>query len=160
MQTFNEMLEEHFRSNFGKLAKRYRRALGSDHLAEDVVQEAYARCLKYQNSWDSRLAFKPWFETILRNAFRDQINAERGIVFEDLDEYDFESEDNSRLKDLQEQLRVWIARERLADQQLLTLFFFEGYTGKEISHVTEYTQTKIRQTIHKFKKSFIARHSK
>ena len=155
---FDVMLEEHYRKNQRLLAKRYRRALGSDHLAEDVVQEAYARCLKYAHHWDSKQDFAPWFSIILRNAFRDQLNSERGITFEELNEYDFESEDTSRIDDLREALVLEIGKAKEDNQNLLTLFFLDGYTGKEISEITEHSQSKVRQTVHLFKKRFVLRY--
>lgn len=157
---FHKTIEEHYRANFSTLVKRYKRALGSEHLSEDVVQEAYARCLKYQHTWDSSQEFAPWFSIILRNAFRDQLNSERGIIFEELDEFDFQIEDTTRIDDLRAAIDLYINRESLAHQPILRLFFLGGYTGKEISEITEFTQSNVRYAVSAFKKRFLLKYNK
>lgn len=154
---FSQIIEKHYRENFNTLVKRYKRSLGSEQLSEDVVQEAYARCLKYQHTWDPRQDFAPWFSIILRNAFRDQLNSERGIVFEEIDEFDYRIEDKTRINELRDAVELYIARESLAHQPVLTLFLLGGYTGKEVSEITEYTQTNVRAIVANFKKKFLLR---
>lgn len=157
---FNKTIEEHYRANFNTLVKRYKRPLGSEQAAEDVVQEAYVRCLKYQHTWDSSQEFTPWFSIILRNAFRDQLSSERGISFEELDEFDYRIEDTERIDDLRAALELYIPRESLAHQPSLKLFFLSDYNCKEISEITELTHSNVRYIVSAFRKKFLLRYNK
>ncbi len=151
----DQIIEEHHKANFSKFVTRFKRPLNSEHAAEDVVQEAYARALKYKDSYDPTQPFDNWFSSIIRNAFRDALNEERGIVREELNEFNHESLiDDAPMEDLKEALRDSISKESEGYQVVLKLFFFGGYTGREISQVTPYSQTNIRQIVLQFRNKF------
>lgn len=152
----NTVVEAHYREHSAKLIKRYTRPLGSEQASEDVVHEAYARALKYFDRWDQTQPFEPWFAGLIKNAFRDQLSENRGITFEPIEDFDFTTiADTSRIDDLKEALRVEIAKEPEDRQIVLKLYFFGGYTGREISHVTPFTQGNIRKMIYQFRHKFL-----
>lgn len=73
MKKRNEVVEQHYRTHYETLVRRNTSALGSVD-AEDAVMEAYARGLKYWDSFDpDKSKFQTWFGMILLNAVRDAI---------------------------------------------------------------------------------------
>lgn len=155
------VLEQYYRENYPVLVKRYKRALGSEQAAEDVTQEAFTRCLRYIDRYDSSQPFGPWFAIILRNAFRDQLNIEKGIVFEEFDEFRFEHPDSDEgYQELLNALQVAIKEESKEKQQILYLFFFEGYTAKEISQLLPVTANNVWVSCTRFRQKFMKNYKK
>lgn len=151
-----QIVEQYYRDNYPNLVKRYHRSLGSTQAAEDVVQEAFTRCLRYIDRYDPSQPFENWFAIIFRNAFRDQLNIEKGIVFEELDEFNHPNESvNSDIEELKEAIEYEITQEPEEKRIALTLFFFAGYTAKEISQLTPFTANNVWVTICRFRKRFI-----
>ena len=78
------ILEIHYNRNRDVLTKKLAGRVGTRYNAEDVVQEAYARALKYFRAWTydgvgTELdSFNRWFTTILNNACREFQYEERG----------------------------------------------------------------------------------
>ena len=58
MSKRNDVINDHFRSNYTKLVKRMRGRVpgNSTALAEEVVQETYARAMKYYRTYDSEMS--------------------------------------------------------------------------------------------------------
>lgn len=81
MRRFQETLDE---GSFRLLAARhYERALriaqsrlGNHGTAQDAVQEALLRVVRYRKRYDSSKPFAPWFHTILRNVCTDFLRQE------------------------------------------------------------------------------------
>ena len=65
---FRDELIDHWATASG-LA--YRLVLNRD-AADDVLQEAACRALRYESRFDERRAFRPWFLAIVRNVARDE----------------------------------------------------------------------------------------
>ena len=66
-QAFDQLVERYLR---GALAVALEYARDHDE-AEDIVQDAFVRMLRGLDRFDDRLAFRPWFYTILRNLGRN-----------------------------------------------------------------------------------------
>jgi RNA polymerase sigma-70 factor (ECF subfamily) len=64
---FDQLVERYLR---GALAVALEYARDRDD-AEDIVQDAFVRTLRELHRFDDRLAFRPWFYTILRNLGRN-----------------------------------------------------------------------------------------
>jgi len=66
-----KVIEDYYRKNFKRLVNISRGRAGSYHNAEDVVQEAFTRALKYHKSYNPAMtAFDAWFSRILDNSLR------------------------------------------------------------------------------------------
>jgi RNA polymerase sigma-70 factor (ECF subfamily) len=66
-QAFDELVQRYLRSALA-VALEY---AGDRDDAEDIVQDAFIRTLRELHRFDDRLAFRPWFFTILRNLGRN-----------------------------------------------------------------------------------------
>lgn len=151
-----DVLEAHYKKAYSQLVKRYKRQLGSEQAAEDVVQEAYCRAIRYIDRWDEQYGFEPWLAIILRNAFRDQLNQDRGIVFVEINEFNHEgSLDNAQINDLKAAIRTAMKAETPEIQDILHLYFFAGYTGKEIADISPFGPGYVRQVVFRFKNKFL-----
>lgn len=151
---FEEMIEEHYRLNFDRLVKRttYRVPNYSSHLAEECVQEAYLRAIKYINAFNPDLdTFAKWFEGILRNATNDcrTIEKDRGVSKELSDEM----EEVVATKEEKAQYSIIIKHisNEERNKDILILFFLLGYKTKDISEYTGVSHTYVRQIIFRFR---------
>ena len=147
-----EALTEYYNEMHDKLVQRFQKRSGGWHNAEDVVQEAFARALKYINSFDPE--HKPmaaWFNSILNNAFKDFRKEERrqGMVAEedqiidDLDTIVFKSETVEALLNHIDEMPE-------PKKTVIRLFVIQGYTAEEILQQTELNIASVRKIVHEF----------
>lgn len=66
-QAFQQLVSDHTGAALGVA----RRILSDDVLAEDAVQEAFLRVVRFRHQYDRAKPFSVWFYTILRNVCRD-----------------------------------------------------------------------------------------
>lgn len=64
----NEVICNYYKENYDLLVKRVKSRAGSAENAEDVVQEAFTRALKYYGSCS--IDFDRWFSVILSNTLK------------------------------------------------------------------------------------------
>lgn len=144
-------IETHYKENRLKLVKRMTWRAGTPEDAEDIVQEAYARALKYREAFDGD-HFDKWFNTILNNCLRESKNIENGHAAEQFDEEAAEGlacphYSNHVMKEVFE----LIDTKSLVQQEILGLFFKQEYTAIDISRITEYSYANCHQIINRFK---------
>lgn len=158
-KTWNDVVEEHYTLNFNRLVVRLQFSAGSIHAAEDVLHDAYERALKYASSFSGD-KFDGWFHTIIRNALRDYKRAEKGISDAvEVDEYDFvgahcEGYSNK----IWEELEDLIGRKSEAHAEVLRLYFYQGYSYKDISNVTDNTYFNAYRIVERFKEELVKRY--
>ena len=148
----NQLIENHYRENYKKHLKRMTFRAGGLHQAEDIVQEAYARALKYYDS--TRIdEFDKWFSMVLNNSYNDYMRDEIGLSYLDDDDEPLGSIDCSILggQTLTE-IYDLIATKSEAQIEVLTLHLRYGYSPTDISKQTEYTYAMIHKMIQRFKK--------
>jgi len=147
------LLEEHYRKEYSVLVKRSAYRLGNNTaLAEDTVQEAYAKALKYLERYNPEYEFGGWFDKILKNTIKDmqKLDRENGIVHDNFsvdpvgDEVIAKSE-----------LMEYINAEKKRNRELLTMFFFEGFNARQVSEFLGMTHTNVRQIINRFRDRLI-----
>jgi RNA polymerase sigma factor (sigma-70 family) len=146
----HKLIEEHYRQNFEKLIKRttWRVPNRSQALAEECVQEAYTRAMKYWKTFNPKQdIFNKWFEGILRNAVNDcrTQEADRGISIETTPEGEI-----PLLPDRKERimaLHIIRMLEPGPKRSILTLFLLFGYTTKDIAEYTGIKEGTVRQII-------------
>ena len=151
-----KLIEEHYLLNYNTLVKKITRRVPNQSvaLAEEVVQEAYARALKYQATFEPKInTFEKWFNGILRNATNDCKSAEGG----NNKEYDENVEDIRTNKDEHKHLRhilmelYRVQKSSQRDYLLLSMFYVHGFTSKDIAIHMGMTHTNVRQIIFKFR---------
>jgi RNA polymerase sigma factor (sigma-70 family) len=144
-------LEAHFRENRLKLVKRIMFRCGSLEDAEDIVQEAYFRALKYHNSYSGD-NYDKWFNTVLNNSLRDFKNAQAHHQLPEFDEEDADGTSCTHytehiLKEVYELIRTKSA----VQQEVLMLYFKHEYTPVDISRITSYSYSQCHQIIYRFR---------
>jgi RNA polymerase sigma factor (sigma-70 family) len=154
----NELIEEHYRLNYTRLVKTVTRRVPNKSvaLAEEVVQEAYTRALKYYATYEPEInTFDKWFGGILRNATNDCRTTEgsRGTI----KEYDENTEDIRVSRDEYKHLHHImmeihaIQKYSNRDYTILMMFYVHGFTSRDISIYLNVTHSNVRQIIYKFK---------
>lgn len=146
-----DTIEKHYKENYGKLVKRYTRSAGSVWAAEDVVQTAFERALKYVSTHPPPDLFEHWFNTILRNSLIDYVNEDRGAVFEELDEFEWEAPDVSRSNLLSSTITKLISLEPEDNRPILELHFLQGYKAREIYEFNRFSYPNTRKIIQRFR---------
>lgn len=160
--TRNQVIEHHYRNNYKQLVNHItNRVPGKSRaLAEEVVQETYARALKYYDTFNPNIKpFSTWFNRILNNACHDCIQAENGMLTHSFDE-EIELEPFKVMEDVEIPLQ-WVAliQEEMKKQrpeifEVLNMFFNLGMKTREIAEVSEFNHGNIRQIIRRFRIKF------
>lgn len=145
------LIERHYLLNRQKIVKRMYFRSGSEAAAEDIVQTAYERAIRFQRTWSGE-HFDRWFTTILNNAMREYQNREKGYVYRD--EEDEETSDapcpHYPARVMAEIMQM--IEERSDDhKEILTLYFHQEYSATDISQITEHSYAKTHQTIQRFR---------
>ena len=157
----HEEIEKHHRKNFDRLVIVYSHRSGGRWGAEDVVQEAFSRALKYSNSFDGdKQEFGGWFNGILNNALRDYKKDERLLGMsveytEDMDELTPLLEWES---DLLIAINKDIGRKPVQVRQALWLYLFRQYKPREIAQVVDMSNAHIRTAVKEFKQEMRAKY--
>jgi len=145
-----KLIEEHYVNNHNRLVKSMSFRAGTEWDAEDVVQEAYLRAIKYFDSFDGT-DFDKWFSPILFNAMRVHKNMEKGHIAADFDEEDMDGTPCQQYSDaIVAEISELIDTKSENQIEILTLYFFKGYTANDISQISEHKYSAIHKTITRF----------
>lgn len=144
------ILEEHYRKNRFTLVKRMSFRAGD--YAEDCVQEAYTRAIKYFNSYKEEFSLDAWFSRILNNVLKEHKNNEKGYSSTTFDEEQEEGIPCNRFSEqLVKEIYELIDTKSLVAKEVLTYHFQQGYTAKEVSEISEHSYSNCHQIINRFK---------
>ena len=135
------------------------RRLGGDyHTAEDVVQEAFTRAVKFLPSYDPDVGpFHSWFNVILYNSLNDVRNSNR-VVSEPLKEEIVVTDIFNTNKFQNEDFRKYLSSTisgvpNKKHREILRLFYIIGYSSKEIPNlVADTTQSNVTTIVQRFRK--------
>lgn len=162
----NELIEQHYRENYDALVRRIQfRVGGNIDVAEEVVQEAYTRALKYFKKFNPKKGlFDQWFALILNNALNALKNEEkhRGVKFEIDDDEEWDVPEELVVYPQEKEIRfrkgiaaaIWEENER--DRNILTMFFFDGFKTTDISEFIGVNHSNVRSIIKRFRDKLIA----
>ena len=150
-------IEQFYTDNYDLLCRRVNFRAGGICNAEDVVQEAFTRAIKYINSFDnSSREFGAWFNTILNNSLRDFKRDELTYgTCSPLEEADGETYcEELQLSEGQLKRALVV----LSDQsrEILRLNVTLGYTPKEISEVTGIPRKTVRNKLLEIKSGIVS----
>jgi RNA polymerase sigma factor (sigma-70 family) len=151
--------ETFYRKSYKRQVSQIRRSLKfNKHLAEDIVQEAYFRAIKYSPSFDNRKSsLNTWFNKILFNVLRETQKQSRMSV--EIAEDKLGDTAFVRLDFLitDEILKVTNEKHR----EILYLFFILGYSSTEISNILDdVSQTNITTLTSRFRDKMRAKHGR
>ena len=158
----NEIVEAHYRKHYKTLVNHMRNRVPnkSHHLAEEVVQEAYCRALKYFDGFNPEIKpFSTWFNRILNNSCSSCMQEEGGNSLSmDDDDQDLEPyrimEDVSIPFDLVVLIQESMKKQKQDVYEVLNMFFNLGMKTREIAECVEYNHGNIRQIIRRFRIKF------
>lgn len=145
------VIEDHYVANRHKYVKIFTYRSGSPEAAEDIVQEAYERVLRYRHSCSVREADK-WIRTVLNNCLRDFKNIEKGHASDELEEENIEGAgcphyDNHVMKEVYE----LIDTKAQIQKEILIPFFRYEYTASDISKITDHSYANCHKVISRFR---------
>lgn len=146
----NQMIEEHYKANFNKIVKGISRMVGSVSDAEDIVQNAYERALRY----DIRplTNFDGWFYIVCKNCARDFMRDNRMQPEVEFDEFDFPSSTHRvSIPHLKMSIAKMLEKKGETARDIISLMAFRGLSPKEIYQLTSYSAHTIRQTLYRFR---------
>jgi RNA polymerase sigma-70 factor (ECF subfamily) len=125
---------------FGELCRRYYAAMVaigysvlSDHqLAEDAVQESFARALINLRNLKNKTRFAPWLAAICRNVAKDMVTTRAGqISTEDLSQVAVDNDINED----DSLIRRAIERLPASAKELIVLRYYDGLSYEQIASV-------------------------
>lgn len=146
------LIEQHFKDHRQKLVKRLTRRAGTEWAAEDILQEAYYRALKYVDSFNPLLDMDKWMNTIINNSLREYKNQEKGYSPVEFDEEETEGQASVEFpQHVMWQVYDIIATKSEEQQEILQLYFRQEYSAKDISEITPHKYKMVHQTIQRFR---------
>lgn len=149
---FNQLLEEHFKTSRLKLLKAISNRAKTPENAEDVVQEAYCRALKYSASYDTTRSFDFWFSRIVYSCLMDFLREENGLSYSDNENQEEESIDcPSYPQHIMREIYELIDTKSVVQIEVLTLYFKHEYSATDISKVTMYSYAMCHKIISRFR---------
>jgi RNA polymerase sigma-70 factor (ECF subfamily) len=130
---------------------------GSREDAEDIVQEAFRRCVEALDRFDARRAFRPWFFTILRNVARNHRSAGALRLHEALHDTvaDAEPSPLEQVEGLELQARVDLELSGLPDMQraCFRLCVLEGLSSTEVAEALGVSDVTVRTHVHRARRA-------
>lgn len=147
MKCNQDIIEDYYGKNYRRLVKSIYFKVWNEADAEDIVQDAFTKALKYQDSYKNG-NFSNWFSKILLNAFRTwkSVNTHHQGT-EELDEFTLESIDPPS-NYLKECISKWESEE---DQEFLILYYEHGFSALAISQIMNVHKRTVWRVISRFK---------
>lgn len=145
----NRVVEEHYRKNYRRLFPELRKlGVMSRHDREDVIQEAYLRCLTFFHAFYNGESFDNWFDRILVNCANDKIadnnHHAREVPHKLTNIFDEAAVVN---KIFIEKIRQYIHNFDTKVQQILLLYFFHELTLRELMSIFDMSRGYIAKVI-------------
>lgn len=155
-----EAIEEYYRENWDDLVRRNTRKCGNVQNAEDVVQEAFVRCLEGVDSFDAQRGdISRWIVRVLTNTFIDFRRQEKArgmgmsVSLSSCDEHDphllHEGFERGLINDNIVE-KALLVKSNSTHQKLLQ-HYKGGYTLKEIREIGGKEVWAVRASIQRLK---------
>ena len=152
--TKNEFVEAYYRENYTVLIKIARRRVGNYSLvlAEEAVQEAFCRALKYFKSYKHEDLFEYWFKRILYNTINQLKTQEMngGATSDERDGVNYGSTSTPNLT-LTKEISDLLEKASDRDKEILNNYFFYGFKSREISELMNISHDVVRDRIRTFR---------
>lgn len=148
-------IEDHYKKNYNKLLKRVRYKASTVENAEDIIQEAYYRTLKYQDTFVIGMDFNLWFSRILSNVIKDFIREKfnYGVHIEFDEEHDdlipMRNDVVAIFKGLSDEIELI---EDESHKEVVKLHQLLGFPIRDIVNITDLKYKHIDTILFRFKK--------
>ena len=151
-------IEQLFVDNYREYLAMAKRFTDRDeYLAEDIVQEAFARALKYRKSFNNSYGtLEDWFRGILYKAGLDFKSEERmsGMTRE-VKEWDLSTDvETGKLKKMLQELSSEVALLTGQNKHICHLYFLCGYKPREICEVLNVPNSTVHVSVYRFAEKF------
>lgn len=149
-----EAIEQLYRDNFEMYTKSLMGRAGGLANAEDIVQEAFYRALKYNDSYDpARVDLNSWFSTILKRAMYDFKRAElkQGMATDKESREEPTVDTDGFEQKVAEDLLEEIEGRKPNHQNILHLFFIKNYAPRDITEVLNENISNVKKVLDRFK---------
>lgn len=128
--------------------------------AEDLFQETWCKVFKNYNQYDSTYPFEKWLFSICVNIYKDSLklhyNSKR-FIFKSEEEKEkffysipYEKQENT---DDYSELHKAIALLSKKQKIIVILYYFKGYTNKEIAEILNISEGTVKSRMHTAKKA-------
>lgn len=149
---YTESLGEYYEKSYDTLVKRVSGKAGGPYNAEDVVQEAFSRALKYKGTFDKDRPMDNWFSRILQNSLKDFLQEQRNygmnMVSEEVDAPSPISPENGELcSHVREHIKKFIPEN---EKEILTLYYLKGYSLQDVARITDEKYRRVNYVVYKF----------
>lgn len=147
------LLTAFYKKNFNTIKQKMTKRAGTEWDAEDALQDAFERAIKYYNSYDpEKSTFAVWFSRILSNAVKDHLRRSKGLGDCEFDEEIADGTPCEQYTErMAENIRSAILSRKPHISEVLDLFFNKGYTARDISRLVELSHIAINQHIYRFR---------
>lgn len=149
----------YYQDNFDSLVKKINRICGNYHDAEDVVQDAFERAVRYLHTCND---MDKWFNIILRNTYRDFVRQRMGWpttkpIDEHLEELEAVIVDHLR-PSMVGTIDEMIEKEKEPNRTIIALHVNYGFSQGEIACIVAGTSIgNINNILNRFKQKAIKR---
>lgn len=152
----SKIIEQFYKDNYQLLVKRIKARRMQEADAEDVVQEAFVRALKYQDSFNpDRQEIGAWFNTILNNSFKDYRHANFTGDYSFTEEEHMNEFDEAEITWMDQDLIVRIKKEvqeiNENHRDIIELVVLNNYKYKEASQILDESIDNIKKVVYRFK---------
>ena len=149
----SSQIEKHYRDNYQRLVKMVLFRAGSIWDAEEVVQGAYERALKYYRVFPEN-EFNLWFGRLLNNVLRDHKSADRDWLrgFGHIgDEDETHGSCPHYPEEILREVFDLISTKSEIQIEVLSYYMKHELSAKDISEITDYPYKRTHQIIQRFK---------
>lgn len=125
-----------------------------DHaLAEDVVQEAFARVYLLRHSYRPDFAFTTYMRVLVRNLCVDQLRRRRSILSEAAETGTADSAEAIYWQQ-ERRVQLWNRLQALeqTDQALLTGYALDGRSYRDLAHMLGLSLPQVKIRLHRIRK--------
>lgn len=148
-------IEQFYIAEYDNLVRKLSRKAGGIEHAEDIVQEAFYRALKYSDAYNPmERPLETWFNTILRRAMYDhkRIELKQGMTAAiDSGETEAVEIDGVKQRMADEIYEAIIERKHDEHKQVLFLALIRNYPPRDIVEVLDVGIHNVNQIISRFK---------
>ncbi len=152
--TKNEFIETYYREKYEERLKFARKRVGDYNLAlaEEALQEAFYKALKYFRAYRKEEDFENWFGRILINCINDikRIERERGMDQKGARYH--HDDDYITVIPFTKEVIEQLGKENIRNQEILNMYFFYQYKSREIAEFLNISHDVVRDVIRTFRK--------